>query len=39
MMKTRQDNDMAHRIGLVYAENNTELLGPIGPCAVYDETR
>lgn len=35
--KTRQDNDVATRIGLVYAKIETELLGPIWLCAVYDE--
>ena len=30
---------MTDRIGLVYAENDTELLGPIRPSVVYDETR
>lgn len=27
MIKTRQDNDMTDRIGLVYAKTKTELLG------------
>ena len=27
--KTRQDNDITNRIGVVYAETETELLGPI----------
>ena len=27
--KTRQDNDMTSYIGVVYAKNETELLGPI----------
>ena len=38
MMKTSHDNDVTNRIGLVYAKNNTELLGPIEPSVVYDET-
>lgn len=27
--KTKQDNDMADRVGLVYIETETKLLGPI----------
>ena len=30
---------MTDRIGAVYAEKNTELLWPIGPGAVCDETK
>ena len=29
MMKTTQDNDVTNHIGLVYAEIETKLLGPI----------
>lgn len=29
MIKSRQDNDVADRIGLVNAKTETELLGPI----------
>ena len=29
MMKTRQDNDMTDRIGVIYAKNDNELLWPI----------
>ena len=36
-MKTRQNNDMIDCIGLVYAEIETQLVGPIWPSAVYDE--
>ena len=39
MMKIRQDNDVTNRMGLVYDENDTELLGSIGLGAVCDETR
>ena len=28
-MKTRQDNDVTDRTGVVYAENDSELLWPI----------
>ena len=38
MTKTRQDNNMSHHIGVVYAKNNTELLGPIGRGVVCDKT-
>lgn len=31
MIKTRQDNDMTDRIGLVYAKTKTELLGSSFP--------
>ena len=37
--KTKHDNDMTDHIGLVYVENDIELLGPIGPGVVYDETK
>ena len=30
---------MTNSIGLVYTENNTELLGPIRPGEVFDKTR
>lgn len=30
---------MTDRTGLVYVENDIELLGPIGPGAIYDESR
>ena len=39
MMKTRQDNNVTNNIGLVYVENDTQLLGSIGVGAVSDETR
>ena len=39
MTKTKQDNDMTDRVGVVYAENDTQLVGPIGSGVVYDETR
>ena len=29
MTKTRQDNDVINRIGLVYAKIETQLVGPI----------
>ena len=29
MTKTRKNNDMINRVGLVYAETKTELLRPI----------
>ena len=29
VMKTKQDNILTHRIGLVYVEKNNELSGPI----------
>lgn len=36
-MKTMQDNDMIDCIGLVYAEIEVELSGPIWPSVVCDE--
>ena len=36
-MKTLQDNDMIDCIGLVYAEIEAELSGPIWPSVVCDE--
>ena len=36
--RTKKDNDVTNRIGLVYAKNNIELSGPIEPSVVYDET-
>ena len=39
VIKTRQDNDVTNRIGLVYVENNTKLSQPIELGAVHDETR
>ena len=36
-MKTRHDNDVIDRIGIVYIENDTELSWPIGQGVVYDE--
>ena len=36
-MKTRQDKDVTDYIGVVYTEIETELLGPIGLCAIYDK--
>ena len=36
-MKTRQDNNMINRTGVVYSKNNTKLLWPIGLSANYDE--
>ena len=29
-MKTKQDNDVIDRIGVIYAKNDTELSWPIG---------
>lgn len=37
--KAKSNNDMTDRIILVYVDNDTKHLGPIGPGAVYDETR
>ena len=36
-MKTKQDNDLTNRIGLVYAKTETELLGLIWSGVVCDE--
>lgn len=38
-MKTKHDNNMINRIILIYIENDTKHLGPIGPSVIYDETR
>ena len=37
MMKTRQDNNVTDRIGLVYVENDIELSGPIWRGIVCDK--
>lgn len=37
--KSSWGNNVTYRIGLAYAENNTELSRPIRPSVVYDETR
>ena len=37
MKKTRHDNDVTDRIGVVYVESDTELLWLIRPGADYDE--
>ena len=39
VMKTRQDNDVTHRIGLVYVEKDTEHSGPMWPSVVYDKNQ
>ena len=39
VIKIKQDNDVINHIGLVYVKNDIELLGPIGPGAVNDETK
>ena len=38
-MKTRQDNDVTQRMGLVYVENDIELLRHIGSGVVFEETK
>ena len=38
-MKTREDNDVTDHIGVVYIENNTELLWLIGLAVDYDENQ
>lgn len=38
-MKTKQDNNVTDHIGVVYAENETELSWPIGPDAVCEENQ
>ena len=38
MIKTRQDNDVTRCTGVVYIENDIELLGPIGPSVVVTKT-
>ena len=35
--KTKQDNDVTNRIGLVYVETEIELSGPLWSGVVYDE--
>lgn len=37
MTKTRYDNDVTDRIGLLHAKNEIELSWPIGWGKVYDE--
>ena len=37
VMKNRHDNDVTNRIGVFYAENNTELSWPIRSGTDYDE--
>lgn len=39
LIKTKQDNDVIYRTGLVYAKNNTDLSGPIDLGDIYDETK
>lgn len=39
MMKTRQDNNVIDRIGVIYAENDNELSWPIGLGANYGENQ
>lgn len=39
MMKTRHDNNVTDRNGIVYAENDIELSWPIGSGADYDENQ
>ena len=39
VMKTRQDNDVTQRMGLVYVENDIELLRHIGSSVVFEETK
>lgn len=39
MIKIKQDNNVIDRIGLLYAKNDNELLGPIRLGVVYDENR
>lgn len=36
MMETRQNNDMVHRTGVIYVENDNELSWPIRLGVVYD---
>ena len=38
-MKTRQDNDVIDRIGVIYTINNNELSWPIEPGAVSKENQ
>ena len=37
--KTKQDNNMTNRIGLVYVEIETELSGPIWLGVVFDKNK
>ena len=37
MMKTRQDNNVIDRTGVVYAENEIKLSWPIQPGTLYGE--
>ena len=37
MMKTKQDNDVTNRTGVVYAKNETKFLWPIRSDAICDE--
>ena len=39
VMKTRQDNDVTNRIGLVYVKTKPQFSGPIWSGAVYDENQ
>ena len=38
-MKTRQENDVIDRIGVIYTINNNELSWPIKPGATYKENQ
>ena len=38
-MKTKQNNDLADLTSMVYAKNETKLLWPIGPSAIFDENQ
>ena len=38
-MKIKHDNNVTHPIGLIYAENDTNLLKLIRPSVVYDKTK
>ena len=38
-MKTRQDNNITDRIGMVYVETETEMLGNIWPKMISDENQ
>ena len=39
VMKTKHDNDMIDRIGLIYVEIETELLGPSWPDVICCENQ
>ena len=39
MMKTKQDNDMINRIGIIYTKNKTELSEPIKRVQSMTKTR